>query len=171
MAALAEQVDKACQCSVRACSIADVAEGKLEHVDAVLNTTPLGMVGDREQETPLPQEFLAKVCITLPDPTCLVSDIPICPAGCNSMTLHTICPSILGFTHQLCCVQSKPLVFDAVYTPLETRLLREAKAAGCATVDGLEMFVGQAAAQFKFFTGLNAPVDLMRKTVLQSLQT
>jgi shikimate 5-dehydrogenase len=66
-------------------------------------------------------------------------------------------------------VQYKPLVFDAVYTPLETRLLREGKAAGCVTVDGLEMFVGQAAVQFKLFTGLEPPVQLMRETVLAPL--
>ena len=67
-------------------------------------------------------------------------------------------------------MQYKPVVFDAVYTPLETRLLREAKAAGCVTVDGLEMFVGQAAVQFKFFTGEEPPVELMRETVLKSLR-
>ena len=45
------------------------------------------------------------------------------------------------------------LVFDAVYTPIETRLLREAAAAGAATVSGLEMFIGQAGRQFELFTG------------------
>lgn len=59
------------------------------------------------------------------------------------------------------------LVFDAVYTPRETRLLRDAKAAGCAVVTGDEMFVGQAAQQFKLFTGLEAPVELMRRIVLE----
>lgn len=67
------------------------------------------------------------------------------------------------------CLQHQPVVFDAVYAPLETRLLREAAAAGCTTVDGLEMFVGQAAEQFKLFTGAEPPVELMRTTVLASL--
>ena len=61
------------------------------------------------------------------------------------------------------------LVFDAVYTPLETRLLRDARLAGVRTVDGLEMFIGQAAEQFFLFTGKQAPVALMRATVLKSL--
>ena len=61
------------------------------------------------------------------------------------------------------------LVFDAVYNPLETRLLREAKAAGALTVDGLQMFIGQAAEQFRIFTGSDPPVDLMRTKVLTSL--
>ncbi len=49
------------------------------------------------------------------------------------------------------------IVFDMVYDPLETRLLREAKAAGCAIVGGLEMLLAQAVAQFETWTGLEAP--------------
>eukprot|EP00897_Mesotaenium_endlicherianum_P002379 jgi/Mesen1/2169/ME000152S01252 len=61
------------------------------------------------------------------------------------------------------------VVFDAVYTPMETRLLREARAAGATPVSGLEMFVGQAAEQFELFTGLQAPKELMRRVVLDSM--
>ena len=45
------------------------------------------------------------------------------------------------------------MVFDAVYTPPSTRLLREAKAAGATPVSGVEMFVRQGADQFFNFTG------------------
>lgn len=63
------------------------------------------------------------------------------------------------------------VVFDAVYTPLQTKLLRDAEAAGCGLVSGLEMFVGQAALQFElFFPGTKAPVELMRKAVLESVR-
>jgi 3-dehydroquinate dehydratase/shikimate dehydrogenase len=58
------------------------------------------------------------------------------------------------------------VVFDMVYAPLATRLLREARAAGCATIDGLEMLVAQAAPQFEAWTGLEAPVDVMRQAGL-----
>src|SRR5574341_954586 len=58
-------------------------------------------------------------------------------------------------------------VMDIVYNPLETRLLREAKAAGCRTIRGLEMFLNQAAAQFELWTGQAAPADVMR-SVLES---
>jgi len=61
------------------------------------------------------------------------------------------------------------LVFDAVYTPLHTRLLKDAAAMGCVVVTGDEMFVGQAADQFKLFTGIDPPTALMRKVVLESL--
>ena len=46
---------------------------------------------------------------------------------------------------------------------------QDAKAAGCATVSGLEMFVGQAAEQYELFTGRPAPVDIMRQATLDSL--
>ena len=51
------------------------------------------------------------------------------------------------------------IVTDVVYDPQETRLLREAKAAGCRTFDGLGMLVEQGAASFKLYTGLEMPVD------------
>ena len=53
------------------------------------------------------------------------------------------------------------IVLDMVYDPLETRLLREARAAGCTTIDGLEMLLAQAMAQFETWTGLEAPVEAM----------
>ncbi|KAK3217750.1 hypothetical protein Dsin_011720 [Dipteronia sinensis] len=57
------------------------------------------------------------------------------------------------------------LVFDAIYTPKITRLLREAEESGATTVSGLEMFIGQAYEQFERFTGLPAPKELFRRTM------
>jgi len=57
------------------------------------------------------------------------------------------------------------VVMDIVYTPLKTRLLSEAEAAGCMTVDGLSMFLYQGARQFELWTGLEAPLDIMRLAV------
>ena len=53
------------------------------------------------------------------------------------------------------------LVYDLIYTPEETALLREAKAAGCRTLGGLAMLVGQAAEQFRLWTGEDAPIEVM----------
>jgi len=61
------------------------------------------------------------------------------------------------------------IVFDAVYNPAETRLLREAKEAGCLTVSGLDMFVNQAAQQFKTWTEMNPPRELMETVVREQL--
>jgi shikimate dehydrogenase len=53
-------------------------------------------------------------------------------------------------------------VVDLVYTPAGTRLIDAAAAAGAATVDGLEILVGQGALSFERFTGRPAPLDAMR---------
>ncbi len=57
------------------------------------------------------------------------------------------------------------VVMDIVYAPLETKLLREAKAAGCTVIDGLQMLLLQGVAQFELWTGKNAPVAQMRKVI------
>lgn len=57
------------------------------------------------------------------------------------------------------------VVMDIVYAPLETKLLREAKAAGCTVIDGLQMLLLQGVAQFELWTGKTAPVERMRKVV------
>ncbi|MDF1614205.1 shikimate dehydrogenase [Desulfurivibrio dismutans] len=56
-----------------------------------------------------------------------------------------------------------PVVMDIVYSPLDTRLLREAAAAGCRCIDGLAMLLYQGAAQFTMWTGQEAPVEVMRQ--------
>ena len=61
-------------------------------------------------------------------------------------------------------------VFDVVYNPLQTRLLREAKTAGARTISGLEMLVWQGAIAFEKWTGIKAPVDVMRQSALSLLQ-
>ncbi len=63
------------------------------------------------------------------------------------------------------------VVFDSVYNPLETRLLREAKSAGCMVIPGYELFINQAARQFELWTGQPAPIDSMREVLLQKLTT
>ena len=63
------------------------------------------------------------------------------------------------------------VVFDSVYNPMETRLLKDAEAAGCATVSGVELFVHQAAGQFELWTGKTAPIGLMRQVVEEKLSS
>lgn len=62
------------------------------------------------------------------------------------------------------------LVFDTVYNPMETKLLRQAKAAGARTVGGIEMFVRQAAGQFRTWTGIEPPAEVMRAVVEAKLR-
>lgn len=56
-------------------------------------------------------------------------------------------------------------VFDLVYTPPETPLLRAARSARCTVIPGKEMFIRQARAQFRQFTGIDAPLEMIREIV------
>ena len=61
-------------------------------------------------------------------------------------------------------------VFDMVYRPHETRLIRDAKAAGCPVIHGIEMLIAQAALQWEGWTGQDCPVDAMRQAAMLQLQ-
>ena len=61
-------------------------------------------------------------------------------------------------------------VFDMIYDPAETRLLKLAKQRGAQIIPGIEMFVHQAARQFEIWTGKPAPWDEMLRVVLLALQ-
>ena len=61
------------------------------------------------------------------------------------------------------------VVFDTIYNPIETRLLAEARAAGCLCVPGLDMFLNQAVAQFEIWTNRRAPRKVMREVVVERL--
>ena len=117
----------AAACGGKSISVEDVSRGNFGDlkIDVIANTTSLGMVGERVEETPCPKEAIKK------------SGAIVC--------------------------------FDAVYNPLETRLLREAKECGLTVASGLDMFVGQAARQFELFNeGQKADYAGMRETVLNA---
>jgi 3-dehydroquinate dehydratase/shikimate dehydrogenase len=61
------------------------------------------------------------------------------------------------------------LVFDMVYNPRETTLIKRAKDQGAEVITGVEMFVEQAAQQFELWTGETAPRPVMEKAVLEAL--
>jgi len=62
------------------------------------------------------------------------------------------------------------VVADVIYSPLKTRLLRDAADAGCQTVSGVEMLVWQGVLCFELWTGEKAPVDIMRRAALAKLE-
>jgi shikimate dehydrogenase len=66
-------------------------------------------------------------------------------------------------------LKSEMVVTDIVYNPVETRLLREARAAGAVTVAGIDMLVWQGALAFEKWTGQKAPFALMKQVVLKGL--
>ena len=85
----------------------------------------------------------------------LDAPIPACALLVNASTL-----GMTGqppFAPDLSALPEDAVVYDAVYAPLETPLLAAARDAGLATVDGLEMLVGQAALAFEIFFGSPPP--------------
>lgn len=62
------------------------------------------------------------------------------------------------------------LVSDVVYKPLETGLLKRAKRRGLRTHSGLGMLVHQGAMAFKSWTGLDAPIEIMKRAALEALR-
>ncbi len=61
------------------------------------------------------------------------------------------------------------VVFDTIYNPENTLLIKQAKEHGCKTVSGIEMFVRQAAAQFECFVEHPAPIDFMVQTLRKGI--
>jgi len=66
-------------------------------------------------------------------------------------------------------LEAGTVVMDTVYNPLQTQFLKNAAKAGCATIDGASMLVHQGAVQFELWTGEKAPVDVMRRALLDEL--
>ena len=60
-------------------------------------------------------------------------------------------------------------VMDIVYNPVETKLARDAKAAGAKVISGVEMLIYQGAASFEIWTGRSAPIEVMRRAALDKL--
>ena len=91
--------------------------------ELVVNTTPLGMSGERQDLSPW-------------------ADI---------------------------CLSPSQVAYDLVYNPQKTRFLADAEGMGCRTIDGLAMFVAQARAQFRLWTGRDFPALAARRLLRQLL--
>ncbi len=63
------------------------------------------------------------------------------------------------------------VVFDTVYNPMETALIRLAKMRGCKVVYGIDMLVYQGMKSFEIWTGVTPPFDVMKKAALDALRS
>ncbi len=74
------------------------------------------------------------------------------------------------------CIVREPVlregmvVMDIIYNPVETKLLKMAKARGCVTISGLSMFVYQGSEQLRLWTGINPPFGTMRRAAETALR-
>jgi 3-dehydroquinate dehydratase/shikimate dehydrogenase len=86
--------------------------------------------------------------------------------NCTSVGMH---PNLDEMPIHNSFLKPGVMVFDTVYTPETTLLVREARARGCHVLTGVDMFVRQAALQFKLFTGRDAPLETMKALVRRVL--
>lgn len=86
--------------------------------------------------------------------------------NCTPLGMH---PNVNDTPYPKTALRSKMLVFDAVYSPEYTLLIKSAQEKGCRVVTGVEMFVGQACYQFKLFTGQRASASTMRTLVKEAI--
>jgi len=66
-------------------------------------------------------------------------------------------------------LRPRSLVFDTVYNPEQTLLVKQSRQHGCKVITGVEMFIRQAAHQFHFFAGQEAPTELMREQLKRAI--
>lgn len=112
--------DMARQFGVNVAPLESLNNGKF---DVLINTTPVGMGGHSEDQSPV-------------DPTAFTPGV---------------------------------IAYDLVYNPPVTRFLKDAHLSGCTTLSGLDMLVAQAGAQFKLWTGLEPPLELMMEAAKRHL--
>ena len=79
-------------------------------------------------------------------------------------------PDVNGTLVEKSLLHPDMVVFDMIYHPLKTRLLREAEEVGAKTINGLSMLIHQGAASFKIWTGVEAPVDVMMKAAEEEIR-
>jgi 3-dehydroquinate dehydratase/shikimate dehydrogenase len=86
--------------------------------------------------------------------------------NCTPVGMH---PNVDESPYNKSHLKPSMIVFDTVYNPESTLLLKEARSRGCHVVTGVDMFIHQAALQFLLFTGREAPEALMRETLKRAI--
>ncbi len=86
--------------------------------------------------------------------------------NCTPLGMH---PNVDETPYARNHLKESTVVFDTVYNPEQTLFIKEAREQGCKVVSGVEMFVRQAALQFKLFTGVDANKKEMRREVKRAI--
>ena len=128
-------------------NVRDAFWGRAEEIVAKLNERTECKVTLHDYEDP---EVLRA---SIQDSTILVNGTSV---GMAPNTDRTIITDTSMFHKDL-------FVFDVIYNPQETRLLREAREAGCKTANGMYMLLYQGAASFKLWTGQDMPVEIIKE--------
>ena len=144
--------------AARAIAFGLCVEGSIEHL------TLLGI--DDKERAALATDLRAKTVATVTDDQLHASTLG--SALANAHLLIHCTPIGMHPKIEHSCVPKELLhpgltVMDIVYNPLNTQLLQDARAAGCRTIQGIDMFLHQAVGQFELWTGETAPIETMRK--------
>ena len=86
--------------------------------------------------------------------------------NCTPVGMH---PNVDATPYDKHHLKPSMVVFDTVYNPENTLLVKDARSQSCTVVTGVEMFVRQACLQFKLFTGQESPADLMRDVLKRAI--
>jgi shikimate dehydrogenase len=87
----------------------------------------------------------------------------------NATSLGLKAGDALPFDEEQFSLRQTRTVYDMIYRPAETKLLKAAKKAGCKTANGLGMLLHQGAAAFEIWTGKPAPLSVMRQALEQNI--
>jgi 3-dehydroquinate dehydratase/shikimate dehydrogenase len=86
--------------------------------------------------------------------------------NCTPVGMH---PNLDDTPYEPKYLKPETVVFDTVYNPEQTLLLKSAREAGCQVITGVDMFIGQAALQFRLFAGKEAPTNEMRQVFRRTI--
>jgi 3-dehydroquinate dehydratase/shikimate dehydrogenase len=94
------------------------------------------------------------------------STMPDLIINCTPVGMH---PNVNESPYPAECLNRSTIVFDTVYNPEQTLLVKQARERECRVVTGVDMFVRQAAFQFRLFTDHEAPIEKMREVMRKSI--
>ncbi len=86
--------------------------------------------------------------------------------NCTPLGMH---PNVDETPYDKHYLRAPTIVFDVVYNPENTLLVKDARSRNCTVITGVDMFVRQACLQFEHFTGMAGPAELMRETLRQAI--
>jgi shikimate dehydrogenase len=117
-------------------------------------------------------EFISFMSSALPKAEVKAAPVTEPPAGAPELIFNASAVGTYGIplpAQLLPLLEGRPIVFDAVYLPVETELIRHATEKHCITIHGHEMLLHQGAKAFQIWTGSSPQVQVMKTALLQSI--
>ncbi|MFZ9282868.1 MAG: shikimate dehydrogenase [Prochlorococcaceae cyanobacterium] len=114
-----------------------------------------------------PDGFMSALGSALEQADLVVNTTPVGMASASGPEAELACPLSAA---ELAALRGQTTVYDIIYTPRPTQLLRQAAVRDCRCIDGVDMLVEQGAAALRLWSGRNdVPVAIMRQALLEQL--